>query len=204
MKVDIIKKSNLKKIKKDLNNLPDNKKNLFSAVIKLFEIFDDKIILIKVYEGNDIDLKIRMENNEYKYVKILHSINDKFGIMNLDMHDRKIGKDNLYNMINNDINYENKLSKETKNEILKYIDFNRNRKKLLYILIDNDNNYYIMKEQTIKDIILKDVEYMYKKDSTYKIYNGNIPVNFINDYWKSYLKAKKKSEIDVWKFVMKA
>ncbi len=202
MKAKVIKKSNLKKIKKDFDNFPDNKKIIFSAVIKLFEIFDDKIILIKIYEGNDIDLKIKLNSNEYKYVKILHSVDDKFGIMNLNMHERKIGKNNLYNMINNDINYENKLSKETRNEILRYIDFNRNRKKLLYILIDN-NNYYIMKEQTIKGIILKDVEYMYKKDSSYKIYNGNIPVNFINDYWNSYLKAKKKSELDVWKLVMK-
>ncbi len=201
MKAEVIKKSNLKKIKKEFDNFPDNKSILFSAVIKLFEIFDDKIILIKVYEDSDIDLKIKLSNNEYKYVRILHAVDDKFGIMNLNMHERKIGKDNLYNMINNDINYENRLSKETKNEILKYIDFNRNRKKLLYILIAG-NNYYIMKEQTIKEIILKDVEYMYKKDSSYRVYNGNIPVNFINNYWTSHLHAKKKSEIDVWRYVM--
>ncbi len=202
MKSEVIKKSNLKKIKKEFDNFPDNKKILFSAVIKLFEIFDDRIILIKIYEDSDIDLKIKLSNNEYKYVRILHAVNDKFGIMSLNMHERKIGEDNLYNMINNDINYENKLSKETKNEILRYIDFNRNRKKLLYILIDG-NNYYIMKEQTIKALILKDVEYMYKKDSSYTVYNGNIPVNFISNYWTSYLHAKKTSEIDVWRYVMK-
>ena len=58
MKAKVIKKSNLKKIKKEFDNFPDNKKILFSAVIKLFEIFDDRIILIKVYENSDIDLNL--------------------------------------------------------------------------------------------------------------------------------------------------
>ena len=50
-------------------------------------------------------------------------------------------------MIRNDVESGNELKRETRNEILKYIDFNRNRKKLLYILNDSENaNYYIMKE----------------------------------------------------------
>ena len=169
-------------------------------VINLFDAFPERISVIKVYRDSDIDLKIRMGNKDYKYIKILTSSDGMFEIMKLPLEERKIGKTSLYDLIHRDMDESNQLSRGTRNEILKYIDFNRNRKKLLYILNDRENNsHYIMKESTIKDIVLHDIEYMYARDSSYRVYNGTVPVKYINDYWTGYLKRRKKTEKDVWK-----
>ena len=32
-----------------------------------------------------------------------------------------------------------------------------------------------------KDIVVHDIEYMYSKDSSYRIYNGTIPAKFTGD-----------------------
>jgi hypothetical protein len=200
MKAEIFKAGNIKKLKKSFNGIDDYEKPLYAMVINLFEAFPERISVIKVYRGSDIDLKIRMGNKDYRYVKILNSSEGMFKIMELSLDERKIGKTSLYDLIHRDMDEGNQLSRETRNEILKYIDFNRNRKKLLYILNDRENNsHYIMKETTIKDIVLHDIEYMYARDSSYRVYNGTVPVKFINDYWTGYLKRRKKTEKDVWK-----
>ncbi|AGO60745.1 hypothetical protein ACLIKE_09935 [Ferroplasma acidiphilum] len=200
MKAEVFKPGNIKKLKKDFDNINECDKPVYYMVINLFESFPGKISAIKVYRGSDIDLKIRLGNTDYRYIKILKSKSGMFEIMRLPLDERKIGKYSLYDMIRNDVESGNELKRETRNEILKYIDFNRNRKKLLYILNDSENaNYYIMKETTIKDIVVRDIEYMYTKNSSYRVYNGTIPVKFIGDYWSSYLKRRKKTEMDVWK-----
>ena len=200
MKAEVFKAGNIKKLKKNFNDINDSEKPVYAMVINLFDAFPERISVIKVYRDSDIDLKIRMGNKDYKYIKILTSSDGMFEIMKLPLDERKIGKSSLYDMIHRDMHEGNQLSRETRNEILKYIDFNRNRKKLLYILNDRENNsHYIMKETTIKDIVLHDIEYMYSRDSSYRIYNGTVPVKFINDYWTGYLKRRKKTEKDVWK-----
>jgi hypothetical protein len=200
MKAEVFKPGNIKKLKKDFNGIDDYEKPVYAMVISLFDAFPDRMSAIKVYRDSDIDLKIRMGNKDYRYIKILSSSDGMFEIMKLPLEERKIGKASLYEMIQRDMYAGNQLSRETRNEILKYIDFNRNRKKLLYILNDRENDsYYIMKETTIKDIVLHDIEYMYAKDSSYKVYNGTVPVKFVKDYWTGYLKRRKKTEKDVWK-----
>ena len=200
MKAEVFKAGNIKKLKKNFNDINDSEKPVYAMVINLFDAFPERISVIKVYRDSDIDLKIRMGNKDYRYIKILTSSDGMFEIMKLPLDERKIGKSSLYDMIHRDMQEGNQLSRETRNEILKYIDFNRNRKKLLYILNDRENNsHYIMKETTIKDIVLHDIEYMYSRDSSYRIYNGTVPVKFINDYWTGYLKRRKKTEKDVWK-----
>ncbi len=200
MKAEIFKAGNIKKLKKNFDGIDDYEKPVYAMVINLFSAFPEKISVIKVYRGSDIDLKIKMGNKNYRYIKILSSSGGMFEIMKLPLEERKIGKVNLYDMIHRDMDEGNQLSRETRNEILKYIDFNRNRKKLLYILNDRENNsYYIMKETTIKDIVLHDIEYMYARDSSYRVYNGTVPVKFIKDYWTGYLKRRKKTEKDIWK-----
>jgi hypothetical protein len=199
MKAEVFKPGNIKKLEKAFNDISEFDKPVYYTVINLFNNFRE-ISAIKVYRGSDIDLKIRLGNNNYRYIKIVKSESGMFEIMSLPLDERKIGKDNLYDMIKRDFDAGNELSRATRNEILKYIDFNRNRKKLLYILIDSENkNYFIMKETTIKDIVIHDIEYMYSRGNSYKIYNGKIPVRFILDYWESYLKKRKKTEKDVWK-----
>ena len=200
MKAEVFKAGNIKKLKKNFNDINDSEKPVYAMVINLFDAFPERISVIKVYRDSDIDLKIRMGNKDYRYIKILTSSDGMFEIMKLPLDERKIGKSSLYDMIHRDMHEGNQLSRETRNEILKYIDFNRNRKKLLYILNDKENNsHYIMKETTIKDIVLHDIEYMYARDSSYRIYNGTVSVKFINDYWTGYLKRRKKTEKDVWK-----
>jgi len=200
MKAEVFKPGNIKKLKKDFEDIKECDKPVYYMVISLFETFPERISVIKVYKDSDIDLKIRIGNKDYRYIKILKSKSGMFEIMKLPLDERKIGKNSLYDMIKNDVESGNVLKKETRNEILKFIDFNRNRKKLLYILNDSENaNYYIMKETTIKDIVIHDIEYMYTKNSSFKTYNGTIPVKFIGDYWRSYLKRRKKTEKDVWK-----
>ncbi len=200
MKAEVFKAGNIKKLKKNFDGIDDYEKPVYAMVINLFSAFPEKISVIKVYRGSDIDLKIKMGNKNYRYIKILSSSGGMFEIMKLPLEERKIGKVNLYDMIHRDMDEGNQLSRETRNEILKYIDFNRNRKKLLYILNDRENNsYYIMKETTIKDIVLHDIEYMYARDSSYRVYNGTVPVKFIKDYWTGYLKRRKKTEKDIWK-----
>ncbi len=200
MKAEVFKAGNIKKLKKNFNDINDSEKPVYAMVINLFDAFPERISVIKVYRDSDIDLKIRMGNKDYRYIKILTSSDGMFEIMKLPLEERKIGKTSLYDLIHRDMHEGNQLSRETRNEILKYIDFNRNRKKLLYILNDRENNsHYIMKETTIKDIVLHDIEYMYSRDSSYRIYNGTVPVKFINDYWTGYLKRRKKTEKDVWK-----
>ncbi|WMT51703.1 MAG: hypothetical protein RE471_02190 [Ferroplasma sp.] len=200
MKAEVFKAGNIKKLKKNFNDINDSEKPVYAMVINLFDAFPERISVIKVYRDSDIDLKIRMGNKDYKYIKILTSSDGMFEIMKLPLDERKIGKTSLYDLIHRDMDEGNQLSRGTRNEILKYIDFNRNRKKLLYILNDRENNsHYIMKESTIKDIVLHDIEYMYARDSSYRVYNGTVPVKFINDYWTGYLKRRKKTEKDVWK-----
>ena len=200
MKAEVFKAGNIKKLKKNFNDINDSEKPVYAMVINLFDAFPERISVIKVYRDSDIDLKIRMGNKDYKYIKILTSSDGMFEIMKLPLEERKIGKTSLYDLIHRDMDEGNQLSRGTRNEILKYIDFNRNRKKLLYILNDRENNsHYIMKESTIKDIVLHDIEYMYARDSSYRVYNGTVPVKFINDYWTGYLKRRKKTEKDVWK-----
>ncbi|MCL4453269.1 hypothetical protein [Ferroplasma sp.] len=200
MKAEVFKAGNIKKLKKNFNDINDSEKPVYAMVINLFDAFPERISVIKVYRDSDIDLKIRMGNKDYKYIKILTSSDGMFEIMKLPLEERKIGKTSLYDLIHRDMDEGNQLSRGTRNEILKYIDFNRNRKKLLYILNDKENNsHYIMKESTIKDIVLHDIEYMYARDSSYRVYNGTVPVKFINDYWTGYLKRRKKTEKDVWK-----
>ena len=200
MKAEVFKAGNIKKLKKNFNDINDSEKPVYAMVINLFDAFPERISVIKVYRDSDIDLKIRMGNKDYKYIKILTSSDGMFEIMKLPLEERKIGKTSLYDLTHRDMDEGNQLSRGTRNEILKYIDFNRNRKKLLYILNDKENNsHYIMKESTIKDIVLHDIEYMYARDSSYRVYNGTVPVKFINDYWTGYLKRRKKTEKDVWK-----
>ena len=200
MKAEVFKAGNIKKLKKNFNDIDDSEKSVYAMVINLFDAFPERISVIKVYRDSDIDLKIRMGNKDYKYIKILTSSDGMFEIMKLPLEERKIGKTSLYDLIHRDMDESNQLSRGTRNEILKYIDFNRNRKKLLYILNDRENNsHYIMKESTIKDIVLHDIEYMYARDSSYRVYNGTVPVKYINDYWTGYLKRRKKTEKDVWK-----
>ena len=200
MRAEVFKAGNIKKLKKNYDGIDDCNKPVYAMVINLFDAFPDRISVIKVYRDSDIDLKIRMGNKDYRYIKILSSSEGMFEIMKLTLDERKIGKASLYDMIHRDMDVGTQLSRETRNEILKYIDFNRSRKKLLYILNDRENNgYYIMKETTIKEIILRDIEYMYARDSSYRVYNGTVPVKFIKDYWVGYLKRRKKTEKDVWK-----
>ncbi|MCL4312247.1 MAG: hypothetical protein M1462_07490 [Candidatus Thermoplasmatota archaeon] len=200
MRAEVFKPGNIKKLKKDFDDINECDKPVYYVVINIFDAFPGRISAIKVYKDSDIDLKIRLGNKDYRYIKILKSKSGMFEIMRLPLDERKIGKNSLYDMIRRDVKSGDQLTRETRNEILKYIDFNRNRKKLLYILSDSENkNYYIMKETTIKDIVVHDIEYMYSKDSSYRIYNGTIPAKFIGDYWTSYLKRRKKTEMDVWK-----
>lgn len=199
MKAEVFKPGNIRKLEKNFKDISDVDKPVYYTVINLFNNFP-RISAIKLYRDSDIDLKIRLGNKDYRYIKILKSQSGMFDIMRLPLDERKIGKNSLYELVRKDLNSSNELSRETRNEILKYIDFNRNRKKLLYILIDSENkNYYIMKETTIKDIVIHDIEYIYTKDSSYKIYNGKISARFIGNYWDSYLKKRKKTEKDVWK-----
>jgi hypothetical protein len=200
MKAEVFKASNIKKLKKNFQDINDCDRPVYYMVINLFNAFSQRISTIKVYKSSDIDLKIRLGSKDYRYIKILKSKSGMFEIMKLPLNERIIGKSSLYDMIQRDMEVSDQLTRETRNEILKYIDFNRNRKNLLYILNDSENeNYYIMKETTIKDIIVHDIEYMYAKDSSCKVYNGTIPAKFIRDYWTSYLKRRKKTEQDVWK-----
>ncbi len=202
MKAEVLKRSNVKKINKDLYKMDFNKKETFSVALKLFAMFDD-IISIKIYWDDDINFKIKINKNNYRYVKLIFSSENSFNIMDLDMNERRIGETNLFQRINNDILNFNELKQETKNEILRYIDFKRNRKKLIWILVDIEHEkYYFLKEKMIKEILLYDIESLYKKNTEIKVYYGKVSKFTIDNYWNYMVKKKKKSVYEQWKSIL--
>ena len=79
----------------------------------------------------------------------------------------------LYDMIQTDIEKDGYLSGHTRNEVSKYIDFKRNRKRLLWLFYSAENQkLYPMNENAVKDLLVNDIESLFKKRGLYKIYNG--------------------------------
>ncbi len=204
MRAYVIKESHIKKLKKEYDISEDKeKKGIIASIISIYESLLSQIVFIKVYEGNDIDLKIKFKNNHYRYVKIVSSSRDKFDIIDLDLVERKISRTDLFTMIYDDLNSDKKLSPATRNEILKYIDFKRNRKRLLWLFYnDKSGKLYPMNENAVKDLIVNDIESLFLKKGVYRSYSGSIPVEKIDGYWQSYIYKRKRSELQIWKDIV--
>ncbi|WP_061950583.1 hypothetical protein [Acidiplasma cupricumulans] len=128
MKPEIIKRQGLRKVCKLAERSEGEKKEIFSAAIKLFRMFDD-IECIKIYnEDNDVIFKVRLADNDYRYVKIVFVNNDSFDLINLDFSQRRIGRTNLFNEIIKSIQQSQSIDRQTRIEILNYIDFKKEQK----------------------------------------------------------------------------
>ncbi|PYB67810.1 hypothetical protein DMB44_07945 [Thermoplasma sp. Kam2015] len=194
MKPIIVKKGDIRRLLKESGEIDGNDGRISVAARILYE-FGDRIVFVKAYENEDIDLKIKNRKNDYRYVKVIGSQNGEFHIIDLPIGERKIGTDTLYNKI---------ISSETfgsgiRNEILNMISFEMKRRNSIWILVDKENHaYYPFTTHSITEIILHDVEYRFERGMIERTIEIKVPVQFIDNYWQRYLKSKNRTPGEVW------
>ncbi|MCY0851354.1 MAG: hypothetical protein OWQ34_01270 [Thermoplasma acidophilum] len=194
MKPIIVKKGDIRRLLKESGEIDGNDGRISVAAHILYQ-FGDRIVFVKAYENEDIDLKIKNSKNDYRYIKVIASQNGEFHIMDLPIGDRRIGSETLYGLIMASETFGTRL----RNEMLNMISFEMKRRNSIWILVDKDNHaYYPFTTHSITEIILHDVEYRFERGLIGRNLEIRVPVQFIYNYWQRYLKAKNRTPGEVW------